>query len=51
MRVLFGLDFENDIVYLKQAPSNLSNCKISFNNENAYIWDQKCPICVLLATI
>ena len=27
---------------------NLSNCKISWNNENAYIWDKKCLVWLFL---
>ena len=34
--------------YLKSAPSNLSICKISRKNKNAYIWDQICLFCVFL---
>ena len=34
--------------YLKSAPSNLSNSKILWNNENALIWDQNCLIWVFL---
>ena len=29
------------LLYLKSEASNLSNCKISWNKENAKIWDQK----------
>ena len=32
---IFGLEFENILSYLKSAPSTLSNCKISWKNENA----------------
>ena len=34
------------ILCLKSAPWNWSNCKISWNNEIAQIWDQKCLIWV-----
>ena len=34
--------------YLKSAPSNFSNCKISRKNKNVWIWDHKCLIWVFL---
>ena len=34
--------------YLQSAPSNLSNCKISWKNKNAQISDQECLIWVFL---
>ena len=34
--------------YLKSAPSNLSNCKIFWNNKNVLIWVQKCLILIYL---
>ena len=37
--------------HLKSAPSNWSNCKISWNDENAYIWDKKSLIWVFLDKI
>ena len=40
---ILGLEFYKILSsYLKSEPLNLSNCKILWNNENAYIWDQKC---------
>ena len=38
--------FEKLLSKLKPAPLILSNSKILSNNENAYIWDQKCLIWV-----
>ena len=41
---IFGLDLKKKLLsYLKSAPSNLSNCKMSQN-----VWDQKCLIWVLI---
>ena len=34
---------------MKSTPSNLSNCKISWNNENVWIWNQICSIWVVLS--
>ena len=33
---------------MKSTPSNLPNCKISWNNENVWIWNQICLIWVVL---
>ena len=35
-------------LYLKSAPLHLSNCKISWKNKSAQIWDLKCFIWVFL---
>ena len=40
--------FKKLLFFLKPAPLNLSNCKILWNNKNAYIWDQKSLIWVFL---
>ena len=44
--VFLGKNFKKLLWDLKPAPLNLSNCKISWNNENSQIWDQKCLIWV-----
>ena len=41
-------NLKNLLSYLKLAPSNLSDCKISWKNQKAYIRDQKCLIWVIL---
>ena len=39
----FELEFENDIVVFK-----FSTLALSWKNKNAWIWEQKCLICVFL---
>ena len=42
-----GIELRKNLLScLKSSPLNLSNCKISWNNENGQIWDQKCFIWV-----
>ena len=49
---IFGREFFKKLLsHLKSAPSNWSNCKISWNDENAYIWDKKSLIWVFLDKI
>ena len=40
--------FEKLLSYLKSAPSNLWNCKVSFKTKELSTWDQKCFIFDLL---
>ena len=43
--VFLNWNLKTILSYLKSAPSNLSNCKISRKNKNmTKIWDQKCLI-------
>ena len=46
--VFLGWNLKTILSYLESSPSNLSNCKILWKNENAYIWDKKCLIWVFL---
>ena len=46
--VFLGSNFKELLSYLKSAPSNLSNCNISWKNENAEIWYRKYLIWVFL---
>ena len=44
---IFGIELKKNLLScLKSSPLNLSNCKISWNNENGQIWNQKCFIWV-----
>ena len=45
---ILGLHLKATLSYLKSKPTDLSNCKISRKNKNAWIWDQKCFIWVFL---
>ena len=42
--VSLGWNLKMILLYLKSVHSILSNCKISWKNENVKIWDQKCLI-------
>ena len=46
--VFLDWNLKTILSYLKSTPSNLSNCKISRENKNACIWDQRCFIWVFL---
>ena len=47
-RVFLDWNLKTILSYLKLAPPNLPNYKISRKNKNAKIWDQKCLIWVFL---